>query len=308
MSKIEVAAFYKFAPVPDVPITRDTLQRLCDDNGVKGILLVAREGINGTLAAGREALARTLDGIRALPNFHDMEHKSSYCDDVPFLRMKVRAKKEIVTIGDTGVDPTSRVGTYVEPEDWNALISDPDVMVIDTRNDFEVRIGTFQGAINPHTISFTDFPGFVQANIDPLQNKKVAMFCTGGIRCEKASSYMLDQGFPEVFHLRGGILKYLEKVPQSQSLWNGSCFVFDQRVAVTHGLEVSDLKLCYGCRAPLEQEDIASPAYEEGVSCPHCIALLTTEKRAAMRMRQRQIALDRARGKDHFGRQTAQAE
>ena len=308
MSKIEVAAFYKFAHLPDFVSLRDTLQKLCDVNAVRGILLVAREGINGTLAGTPAAMARVLGGIRATPGLQNLEHKSSYCDQIPFLRMKVRLKKEIVTIGDLSVDPTARVGTYVEPAHWNALIADPDVMLIDTRNDFEVRIGTFKGAINPHTISFSDFPGYVEANINPRQNKKVAMFCTGGIRCEKASSYMLDQGFEEVFHLKGGILKYLETVPEAESQWEGSCFVFDQRVSVTHGLQVSDLKLCYGCRAPLEQQDIASPNYEEGVSCPHCSPLLTPEKRAAGRMRQRQIQLDRARGKQHLGPQHVRLE
>lgn len=301
MSKIQVSAFYKFAPLPHFVELRDQLQKLCDDNGVRGILLVAKEGINGTLAGTPDAMDNVLAGIRATPNLQDLEHKSSYCDEIPFLRMKVRLKKEIVTIGDATVDPLARVGTYVEPEDWNALISQPDVITIDTRNDYEVRIGTFKGAVDPNIKSFSQFMQFVRENYNPQQNKRIAQFCTGGIRCEKSTSFMLQEGFSEVYHLKGGILKYLEKVPKEESLWDGACFVFDQRVAVEHGLEVSDMKLCYGCRAPLEPEDIASPDYEEGVSCPHCSPLLTPEKRAAFRMRQKQIRLAKARGENHIG-------
>ena len=277
------------------------MQKLCDVHGVKGMLLLAGEGINGTLAGEAAAMALVMAGIRDIANIPDLTHKTAYCEAMPFLRMKVRLKAEIVTMGVANVDATARVGTYVEPADWNALIADPDVLVIDARNAFETAIGTFQRAIDPKTQSFSQFPAFVRDNLDPARHRRVAMFCTGGIRCEKASSYMLTQGFDEVFHLKGGILQYLEDVPPEQSLWDGACFVFDERVAVGHRLAVADVSLCHGCRLPLTAQEVASSLYEKGVCCPHCAKLLTPAQKASGRERQKQIDLARAKGENHLG-------
>ena len=301
MPAIQVCAFYKFARWPHFKQLRQPLQAVCDAHGVKGILLVAAEGINGTLAGLPEAMDAVMAGIRQIGAIADLEHMTSYCEAMPFLRMKVRLKQEIVTLGAPEADPLAQVGTYVDAADWNRLISDPDVVLVDTRNEYEVGIGTFAGALDPKTTSFTEFPGFVQAHLDPAQHKKVAMFCTGGIRCEKASSYMLAQGFEQVFHLKGGILKYLEEVAAEHSLWQGACFVFDERVAVGHGLAVADMKLCHGCRVPLTGADMQSPGYEPGVSCPHCASLLTPAQKASARERQKQVQLARARGERHLG-------
>ncbi len=236
MSAFVVAALYKFVDLPDYADLRAPLRAIMDAHKVKGTLLLAREGVNGTIAGSRDGIDAVLAHLRSDPRLADLEHKESYCDAQPFLRAKVRLKKEIVTLGVPGVDPNARVGTYIDPKDWNALIADPDVILIDTRNDYEVAIGTFEGAIDPKTASFGEFPEYVRANLDPRTHKKVAMFCTGGIRCEKASSFMLQEGFEEVFHLKGGILKYLEEIPAEQSRWRGECFVFDERVALGHGL------------------------------------------------------------------------
>ena len=301
MSQFAVCAFYKFARLPDPAALQASLQTLCETFGAKGILLLAAEGINGTLAASPEAMQNIMSGIRQICGLPELEHKTAFAGTMPFLRLKVRLKAEIVTLGETDVDPSAKVGTYVEPCDWNRLISDPDVVVIDTRNDYEVGIGSFAGALDPKTTSFSQFPQFVRQNLDPARDKKVAMFCTGGIRCEKASSFMLGEGFAEVFHLRGGILKYLETVPPEQSLWQGACFVFDDRVAIGHGLEVVDITLCHGCRAPLSEADRASPAYERGVACPHCADILTVAQKASARERQKQVDLARTRGERHLG-------
>ena len=227
--------------------------------------------------------------------FADLDHKESFCDEDPFYRSKVKLKKEIVTIGVEGVDPNRQAGTYVEPADWNALIADPDVLLIDTRNDYEVALGTFEGAADPKTASFGEFPKFVGENLDPARHQKVAMFCTGGIRCEKASSYMQSQGFREVYHLKGGILKYLEEVPKEESKWQGECFVFDHRVAVGQGLVPTELEMCHGCRMPLDPDDKFSELYEEGVSCPKCFATLSEKSKASARERQKQIDLAKKR-------------
>ncbi len=301
MSEIDVAAFYQFARLPQYEELQPRLQALCDAHHIKGIVLLAPEGINGTIAGAPEAMQLALAGIREITGLHDLEHKMSHAETMPFLRMKVRLKAEIVTIGDRSVDPTTQVGTYVEPENWNALISDPDVIVIDTRNAYEYAIGTFRNAIDPQTKSFGEFPAYVRQNLDPTKHKKVAMFCTGGIRCEKASSFMLNEGFEEVYHLKGGILKYLEHVPEAESLWDGACFVFDQRVAVGHGLELADVAICFGCRAPLTVEDRQSPDYERGVSCPHCVGLMNEAQKASARERQRQVDLAEERGEMHLG-------
>jgi UPF0176 protein len=298
MSNIVVAALYQFTPLQDLPELQEQLQRLCSAAQIKGILLLAEEGINGTIAGSREAINQLKAFLDT--RFDDLEYKESWAETMPFFRMKVRLKKEIVTLGLPSVDPSQQVGTYVKPQDWNQLISEPDVLLLDTRNIYEIEIGTFQGATNPQTHSFTEFPDFVKT-IDKTKYKKIAMCCTGGIRCEKASSYMLSQGFDEVYHLKGGILKYLETVPQDQSLWEGECFVFDGRVSVGHGLELGNLNLCYGCRHPIDEQDKNSPFYEEGVSCPHCYSNLTPRKKESARMRRFQEQLARGRGTKHIG-------
>lgn len=264
-----VVTFYKFVSLPDFEQLRSPLLACCQQHGLRGTILLAAEGINGTLAGSPEAIATTLEMLRSDPRLSDLEHKESWAESLPFDRMKVRLKREIVTLG-LPVDPSQQVGTYVSPQEWNALISDPEVTLIDTRNQYEVDIGTFEGAVNPQTGSFREFPDYVQTHLDPNRHKKVALFCTGGIRCEKASSFLLNQGFQEVYHLRGGILKYLEEMPPEDSLWVGECFVFDQRVAVQHGLEEGSYEMCRACGHPISDPDKASPQYQEGQSCPHC--------------------------------------
>jgi UPF0176 protein len=280
---------------------RQPLLKFCIEQNIKGSILLACEGVNGTIAGPPENILAVVNFLREDPRLSKLEYKESYCDEQPFHRMKVRLKKEIVTLGRDEVDPKSKVGTYVKPEQWNELISHPDALLIDTRNDYEVEIGTFKGAKNPHTKSFRQFPEYVRTHLDPERDKKVALFCTGGIRCEKASSYLLSQGFKEVYHLEGGILKYLEKVSPGESLWQGECFVFDGRVAVTNELQQGTYKLCYSCQHPVSQQDTTSPLYKEGISCPRCHESLTPEKRARVAERQRQTELARARNKKHVG-------
>lgn len=296
-----VAALYHFARFPRFEAFREPLQHICDENGVKGTLLLAHEGINGTIAGTDAGIAAVLTYLRAQPEFSALEHKESRASRMPFLRMKVRLKKEIVTMGVEDIDPNQIVGTYVSPQDWNALISDPDTIVIDTRNDYETAIGVFKGALDPQTKTFREFPDWVRQNEDKLQKPKIAMYCTGGIRCEKATAFMKENGFDEVYHLKGGILKYLEEVPQEESLWEGACFVFDDRVSVTHGLQEGEHSLCHACRQPLTPDDIASPVHEHGVTCVHCHDTRTDEDRNRYRQRQRQIELARSRGQRHLG-------
>lgn len=251
-----VAAFYKFVNLPDFAQKRQPLLSYCQAQGVKGTILLAAEGINGTIAATTcNSIDSVLSFLRSDPRLADLEHQESYANSPPFARMKVRLKKEIVTIGLPEVAPKEQVGIYVNPQDWNTLISDPDVTVIDTRNDFEVNIGSFKGAENPHTESFRQFPEYVSQHLNPNKHQKVALFCTGGIRCEKASSYMLSQGFSEVYHLKGGIIKYLEEVPIQESLWQGECFVFDERVAIVPGLKPGTYKICRSCRYPIPDKE-----------------------------------------------------
>jgi UPF0176 protein len=299
--KYLTAALYKFVSLSDYKALQAPIQAACESNNIKGTLLLAEEGINGTIAGLPADIHRTLDYLRQDPRLADLEHKESYADEHPFYRMKVRLKKEIVTLGVPGVSPTKKVGTYVKPEDWNALISDPDIILIDTRNDYEVDIGTFKGAVDPKTTTFREFPEYVAKNLDKTKHKKVAMFCTGGIRCEKASSFMMDQGFEEVYHLQGGILKYLETVPEEKSMWEGECFVFDQRVAVKHNLEVGEYDQCYACRHPLSPQEMHSEQYAPGISCPYCYDKLSEEKRASLSERQKQVALAKQRGEAHIG-------
>jgi UPF0176 protein len=292
---IVVAALYKFVTLKDFAALRQPLLAAMKAHGVKGTLLLAEEGINGTISGGRSAIDGFLAVLKSDPRFADIDHKESFCDEDPFYRSKVKLKKEIVTIGVDGVDPNRQAGTYVNPADWNALIAEPDVLLIDTRNDYEVALGTFEGAADPRTSSFGEFPKFVGANLDPARHQRVAMFCTGGIRCEKASSYLQSQGFREVYHLKGGILKYLEEVPKEQSKWQGECFVFDHRVAVGQGLVPTELEMCHGCRMPLDPADKTSEFYEEGVSCPKCFATLSEKSKASARERQKQIDLAKKR-------------
>lgn len=297
-----VAALYKFTSLPDYTKLRSPLQDMCDLFDVKGTLLLAEEGLNGTIAGSEAVIGSIITFLRADPRLADLDVKYSTAEDMPFYRMKVRLKREIVTMGVKGVDPNKTVGTYVDPSDWNELISDPNTILIDTRNDYEVGIGTFKGAVNPETNTFREFPAWVDANRDKISKPKVAMFCTGGIRCEKASSFMLENGFDDVYHLKGGILKYLETQSKDTSLWEGDCFVFDQRVAVKHGLEESEYDQCFACRRPILEDDKARPEYEKGVSCHHCHGEMTDEQKSAFAERQKQISLARERGDVHIGR------
>ncbi|MBQ1202517.1 MAG: rhodanese-related sulfurtransferase [Loktanella sp.] len=296
-----VAALYHFTRFTDPAALRGPLLALCRARGISGTLLLACEGINGTIAGDRAGIDAVLGHIRALPGCADLEWKESTAEAPPFHRMKVRLKREIVTMGQPDIDPVSRVGHYVDPADWNALISAPDVAVIDTRNDYEVAIGTFDGAIDPQTKSFGEFPAWWEANKHRFHNKRIAMFCTGGIRCEKSTNYLMGQGVEEVYHLKGGILKYLEDVPQESSKWDGACFVFDNRVSVGHGLTEGPHVLCHACRLPLLPEDRHHPKYEEGVACHHCADTTTPQDKARFRERQKQIALAKERGTRHIG-------
>ena len=299
MADFLVAALYRFVDFPDFEDWREPLRRICSEQAVKGTLLLATEGINGTIAGPDSGIQSVLDCLRADPRFADLQPKFSRASEAPFHRMKVRAKKEIVTMGVDGIDPKQIVGTYVEPEDWNALIRDPDVAVIDTRNDYEVAIGTFAGARNPNLGSFREFPEWLKAEVKPDQ--KVAMFCTGGIRCEKSTAYLKEIGIREVYHLKGGILKYLETVPQEDSLWEGECFIFDERVSVGHGLVEGDHLLCRACRFPIGEEDRLRAEFEEGVSCHHCFAKTSDVQKDGYRERHKQVGLAGARGEQHVG-------
>ncbi len=298
---VVVAALYHFTALDDYRELREPLLHTCLEAGLRGTLLLAHEGINGTVAGSREGIDRLLAELHRDPRLEGLEHKESRCREQPFLRMKVKLKREIVTMGVPSVDPGRTVGTYVTPADWNTLVDDPDVTLVDTRNDYECAIGSFRGAIDPGIENFRDFPAWVHANLDPQKQRKVAMFCTGGIRCEKATSYLLDQGFEEVYHLKGGILKYLEETPREESRWYGECFVFDERVAVNHDLEKGAYEQCFACRHPISAEDMASVTYVPGVSCPHCIDRQTEEQRSRFAERQRQMDLARERGSVHMG-------
>jgi len=306
--KYLTTAMYHFVKLPHFQNLQKPLLNFCISRSIKGTLLLADEGINGTLAGPEKFILELLYYLKNDPifegNFKNLAHKESWSDKSPFYRMKVKLKKEIVTLGVPGVSPTKIVGKYVKPKDWNSIISDPEVILIDTRNDYEFEIGTFKNALNPKTKNFREFPGYVNSHLNPKKNKKIAMFCTGGIRCEKASSYMMSMGFNDVYHLEGGILKYLEEVKAEESLWQGECFVFDQRVAIKHGLEVGDYDQCYACRYPLSQEDVKSNNYTPGISCPHCYNKHTPEKLKALTERQKQVILAKKRGIEHLGSQS----
>ena len=298
---ITICALYKFVRLPAFESLREPLLQHMISSDVKGTLLLASEGINGTIAGSQADIDSVLTFLGQQPGLDNLSHKESYSETNPFHRTKVKLKKEIVTMGVEGIDPNQVVGTYVKPKDWNDLISDPEVLLIDTRNDYEVGIGTFKNAVNPKTNAFQEFPQYVAQNLDKNTHKKVAMFCTGGIRCEKSTAYLKEQGFDEVYHLEGGILKYLEEVPSEETLWEGECFVFDGRVAVNHDLEQGQYDQCYACRLPITQQDKQSEHYIQGVSCPHCYDKVSDEQRNRYLERQRQIALAQQRGESHIG-------
>ena len=300
-----VAAMYKFTELADFEALRPQLQTAALHHKIMGTILLAHEGLNGTIAGSAAGLRGFFDYLARLAAMRDIEVKFSFCAEMPFNRMKVRLKKEIVTLGQPAADPRNTVGTYVQPQDWNALISDEETLVIDTRNDYEVAIGQFANAVDPQTSTFRDFADYVEQKLKPLaagaRPKKIAMYCTGGIRCEKATSYLLQQGFENVYHLKGGILKYLETVPEKDSLWQGDCFVFDQRVSVRHGLVQGDYDMCHACRMPMSKADTQHPHYTAGISCPKCNGTHDAEQQNRFAERQKQINLAKARGESHIG-------
>ena len=301
MSQYIVCAMYKFVALENFESMRQPLVEKMEALGIKGTLLLAHEGINGTVSGTREGIDGLLAYLNSDERINPISYKESLHEEQPFYRTKVKLKKEIVTMGVEGIDPRHTVGSYVKPKDWNALISDPDVLVIDTRNDYEIEIGTFKHAVDPKTKTFREFPDYVKEHMDKDKHKKVAMFCTGGIRCEKSTAYLKEQGFDEVYHLEGGILQYLEDVPKEESLWEGDCFVFDNRVAVNHDLQKSQYDACYACRLPITEEDKQSDKYEAGVSCPHCFGTHSEEQIARFREREKQVQLAKARSEEHVG-------
>ena len=300
MDPLLVATFYRFTDFNDHAALQTPLEACCAANDVRGIILLANEGINATIAGPQAGVMAVLDFLRTDPRLADLTWKESTARTQPFRKMRVRLKQEIVTMGIEGIDPNQLVGTYVKPEDWNALISDPDVIVIDTRNDYEVEIGTFEGSVDPNIRSFGELPKWLEAQLDTASQPRVAMFCTGGIRCEKSTALLKQTGIKEVYHLEGGILKYLERIPEDESLWQGQCFVFDERVSVGHNLEVGSYDLCRSCRCPVGEEDKQSPHYRQGVSCPRCHDQTTDEQKIRFAQRQLQIELSQSRGESHL--------
>jgi UPF0176 protein len=299
-----VSAFYKFADLENPAALRSSLEERGRDLGILGTVLLAPEGINGTVAAGCTDLLDTfMNAIRSCEPLKDLEEKRSTASGEPFLRFKVRLKKEIVSLGEPEADPRKAVGAYVDPDEWDRLIQDPGVLLVDTRNTYETHIGRFPGAIDPGTSSFREFGPWARENLPPDRDEKIALYCTGGIRCEKATSLLRQMGYRKVYHLRGGILKYLETIPPEQTSWEGSCFVFDQRVGLGHGLRESGHVLCHGCRHPLSPDDLRDPRFEDGVQCPHCAASVSEERRQRLRERQRQVALAAREGRRHLGQQ-----
>lgn len=303
MKSIVVSALYHFVRVEQPEVNfRPSLLAFLEEQDIRGTLILAEEGINGTVSGTRAAIDALYQWFNDHPPFSNVQSKESFADEHPFYRTKVKIKKEIVTMGVEGIDPNKVVGSYVDPKEWNALINDPEVLVVDTRNDYEYQIGTFAGAVNPNTESFREFPDYVKENLNPQQHKKVAMFCTGGIRCEKSTAYLKEQGFDEVYHLRGGILKYLEEVPEQESTWDGQCFVFDNRVSVGHGLKQGEFELCHACRMPLSVEERQRPEFIEGLSCHHCHDKLTDLQKQRFAERQKQLKLAELRGEHHLGK------
>jgi UPF0176 protein len=301
MTNLIAAAFYKFVELREFAQLKAPLVAFCEEQGVKGTILLAEEGVNGTIAGTPDKVRAVLAYLRRDSRLADLTHKESPASEQPFYRMKVRLKREIVTLGVPGVSPTKMAGKYVRPDDWNKLLDDPNVVFVDVRNDYEVALGTFKGALNPKTKSFSELPAWVRSQAELRSKPKVAMFCTGGIRCEKSTAFLRAEGFPEVFHLEGGILKYLETVPKEQNRWTGECFVFDERVAVGHGLAAGNFELCRACREPVGDAERASPLFERGVSCPKCHAAKNDVKKAGLRERQRQVELAKSRNRQHVG-------
>lgn len=301
MSKVTVCALYKFVSLPDYQALKKPLLELMLVNKVSGTILLAHEGINGTIAGSRKSIDCLFTWFNNQPGLEGIVCKESTSDESPFKRTKVKLKKEIVTMGVDDVDPNQVVGTYVEAKNWNDLINDPEVLVVDTRNDYEIAVGTFKNAINPQTSTFREFPEYVSENLDPEKHKKVAMFCTGGIRCEKSTAYLKQQGFEQVYHLKGGILKYLEEVPQENSTWQGECFVFDDRVTVDHELNQGKYVQCNACRLPITEAEQMSSKFEQGVSCPHCFDITDNAQKLRYREREKQINLANKRGQNHIG-------
>jgi UPF0176 protein len=300
-----VATFYQFAQLPDCLNWQKKLRTHCKKHNVLGTIILAEEGINATISGNADSIQNVIDFIKSDERFENMPFRLSTTPRQTFYRIRVAVRDEIVTLGDSTVNPNEQVGEYVEPENWNKIISDPDITVIDTRNDYEVEIGSFEGAIDPKTQTFGQWDEYVDKNLSEKKDKKIAMFCTGGIRCEKASSHLIKKGFKEVYHLKGGILNYLEKMDTNKSLWNGECFVFDHRVSVIHGLKDGEAKICFGCRWPLRAKDLESEKYEPGVCCPHCADSLDPEKRASLEERNRQIQIARQKKRDHLGQDVA---
>jgi len=301
MSNIVVCAMYKFVTLENFELLREPLHQIMQDNQVRGTLLLAQEGINGTVAGSRAGVDALLTWLATDPRLENIVTKESFDETNPFYRTKVKLKKEIVTMGVEGIDPKQVVGTYVKPSEWNALISDPDVVLVDTRNDYEVKVGTFEGALDPQTTTFREFPQYVKDNLDPDKNKKVAMFCTGGIRCEKSTAYLKEQGFEDVYHLEGGILKYLEEVPQQESMWQGECFVFDNRVTVDHNLDKGKYEQCHACRLPLTEQQLQHEKFSKGVSCEFCFDSQSEVQRERFSQREKQMQLAEQRGEAHIG-------
>jgi UPF0176 protein len=301
MNNYIVCALYKFVTLNDFEEMREPLCQFMQQRQIRGTILLACEGVNGTVSGSPNAIDELLAYLNADDRLNPISCKESLHEEQPFYRTKVKLKKEIVTMGVEGIDPKRTVGSYVKPKDWNDLISDPDITLVDTRNDYEIEIGTFKYAVNPKTDTFRDFPAYVAKELDPAKHKKVAMFCTGGIRCEKSTAYLKEQGFEEVYHLEGGILQYLEDVPKEESLWEGDCFVFDNRVAVNHNLQKSEYDQCYGCRLPITAEDKLSDKFELGVSCPKCFGKHTNDQIEGFREREKQVRLAKQRNEEHVG-------
>lgn len=304
MAEIVVCALYKFVSLDDYQALKTPLLNLMLAEKIRGTLLLASEGINGTVAGSRQAINKLLVHLQRDPRLDPLSYKESFTNTSPFLRSRVKLKKEIVTMGIEGIDPRRSAGTYIKAKDWNQLISDPDVLLIDTRNDYEYQVGTFKNAVNPKTESFRGFPDYVKQQLDPKKHSKVAMFCTGGIRCEKSTAYLKEQGFDEVYHLEGGILKYLEEVPVEETLWQGECFVFDERVTVNHHLEKGDYDQCHACRMPITEAEKQSEHYQHGICCPYCYDQTTVEQKARFAEREKQMQLARDRGEVHIGLET----
>ena len=298
---LTICALYKFTRLDDFEEIQSSLKLFLDSLNIRGTLLLAREGVNGTIAGDNDSIMKSLDYLPKDGRLAGLEYKLSYSEKPPFKRLKVKLKKEIVTLGVSDIDPTHSSGTYVKPADWNELINDPDVVLIDTRNNYEFEIGSFKGSINPNTETFREFPAYTKNNLEKYRDKKIAMFCTGGIRCEKSTAYLKSEGFENVFHLQGGILKYLEEVKEDESLWEGECFVFDDRVAVKHNLELGKYDQCHACRFPITEEDKEHPHYEKGASCSRCYGTKNSSQVNRYREREKQVQLAKGRGESHIG-------